>query len=195
MQTSPDPRVVVVGAGMAGLTAARDLRAAGWDVLVLDQRSYAGGTVRRTEVAGVTVDVGAEAMLNRRPEGVDLAHAVGLEVTHPAVAASRIWTRGELRPLPRGPWRGGRGRGSLGLRPLARRLAPRLAALAALLSSGQRSVSGSGGNLGRDAAQRRPPANGQPEETLTLHHPISIPIRPSSSPMIARIMSVCASGR
>ncbi len=97
----PTTRAVVVGAGMAGLTAARDLRAAGWDVLVLDQRAYAGGTVRRTEVAGVTVDVGAEAMLHRRPEGVDLARGVGLEVTHPAVAASRIWTRGELRPLPR----------------------------------------------------------------------------------------------
>ncbi len=40
-------------------------------------------------------------MLNRRPEGVALAEAVGLPVEHPTVASSRIWTRGGLRPLPR----------------------------------------------------------------------------------------------
>ncbi len=68
---------------------------------MLEQAPDVGGKIRRAEVAGVLVDVGAEAMLNRRPEGVDLARAVGLEVEHPAVAASRIWTRGELRPLPR----------------------------------------------------------------------------------------------
>jgi oxygen-dependent protoporphyrinogen oxidase len=49
----------------------------------------------------VVVDVGAEAMLNRRPEGVALARELGLEVVHPAVQSSRIWTRGALRPLPR----------------------------------------------------------------------------------------------
>ena len=59
-----------------------------------------GGKLRRAAVGGVVVDVGAEAMLNRRPEGVDLARELGLEVVHPAVQSSRIWTRGALRPLP-----------------------------------------------------------------------------------------------
>jgi oxygen-dependent protoporphyrinogen oxidase len=94
-------RVVVVGGGVAGLTAAHDLTAAGHDVVVLEGADEVGGKVRRREVAGVTVDVGAEAMLNRRPEGVELARSLGLEVVHPTVASSRIWTRGELRPLPR----------------------------------------------------------------------------------------------
>ena len=40
-------------------------------------------------------------MLNRRPEGVVLARELGLDVVHPAVQSSRIWTRGALRPLPR----------------------------------------------------------------------------------------------
>ena len=62
-------RVVVVGAGVAGLTAARDLVAAGHDVLVLEASPRVGGKLHRATVAGVTVDVGAEAMLNRRPEG------------------------------------------------------------------------------------------------------------------------------
>ncbi|MCD4536295.1 protoporphyrinogen oxidase [Nocardioides sp. cx-169] len=94
-------RVIVVGAGVAGLTAAHDLSAAGHDVLVLEAAPRTGGKILRHEVAGVAVDVGAEAMLNRRPEGVGLARAVGLEVVHPALASSRIWTRGALRPLPR----------------------------------------------------------------------------------------------
>lgn len=94
-------RVVVVGAGVAGLTAARDLRAAGHDVAVLESSPQVGGKLRRHEVAGVSVDVGAEAMLARRPEGVALAAALGVPVTHPTAASSRIWTRGELRPLPR----------------------------------------------------------------------------------------------
>lgn len=94
-------RVVVVGGGVAGLTAARDLAAAGHEVLVLEGASELGGKLRHREVAGVAVDVGAEAMLNRRDEGVDLARALGLAVVHPTLATSRIWTREALRPLPR----------------------------------------------------------------------------------------------
>jgi protoporphyrinogen/coproporphyrinogen III oxidase len=93
--------VVVVGAGVAGLTAARDLAAAGHQVQVLESSARVGGKLLRAEVAGVTVDVGAEAMLNRRPEGVALAGELGLPIEHPAIVSSRIWSRGELRPLPR----------------------------------------------------------------------------------------------
>lgn len=93
--------MVVVGGGIAGLVAARDLGHAGHDVLLLEATPAVGGKLRRDEVAGIPVDVGAEAMLNRRPEGVDLAVAAGLEIEHPAVVSSRIWTRDALRPLPR----------------------------------------------------------------------------------------------
>ena len=93
--------VVVVGGGIAGLSAAHELVATGHDVLVLEGSPQVGGKLRRAPVAGVTVDVGAEAMLNRRPEGVDLARALGLPIEHPTLAASKIWTRGALRPLPR----------------------------------------------------------------------------------------------
>ena len=73
-------KVVVVGAGISGLTAATDLVAAGHEVVVLEASDRAGGKIKRASVGGVTVDVGAEAMVNRRPEGIGLAQAVGLEV-------------------------------------------------------------------------------------------------------------------
>jgi oxygen-dependent protoporphyrinogen oxidase len=92
---------VVVGGGIAGLAAAWFLAEQGEDVLVLEGTDRAGGKLRTDRVAGLEVDVGAEAMLARRPEGVELARAVGLHVVHPALASSRIWTRGALRPLPR----------------------------------------------------------------------------------------------
>jgi oxygen-dependent protoporphyrinogen oxidase len=94
-------RVIVVGGGIAGLTAAYELVRAGRSVVLLEATDRVGGKLRSGTVAGVTVDVGAEAMINRRPEGVGLARALGLELVHPTTATSRIWTRGALRPLPR----------------------------------------------------------------------------------------------
>ena len=92
--------VVVIGGGIAGLAAAWDL-SANHVVTVLEASDRVGGKLRLETVAGARVDVGAEAMLNRRPEGVALAGEVGLALEHPAIASSRLWTRGSLRPLPR----------------------------------------------------------------------------------------------
>jgi oxygen-dependent protoporphyrinogen oxidase len=98
-ETRPD--AVVVGAGIAGLAAARDLVAAGRSVLVLEGSPIIGGKLRLGSVAGVEIDVGAESMLARRPEAVGLASELGLDLVNPASGSSQLWTRGALRPLPR----------------------------------------------------------------------------------------------
>lgn len=96
-------RVAVVGGGVGGLTAAFELGRAGVDVLVLEGSDVLGGKLRLAEVGGVTLDVGAEALLARRPEAVALARTVGLgdDVVHPSTSSASIWTRGALRPMPR----------------------------------------------------------------------------------------------
>jgi len=98
---SGPPSTVVVGGGLAGLAAAWFLAEAGHQVMVLEGSSVIGGKLRTGDVAGVRVDVGAESMLARRPEGVALAEALGLPLVHPATTASRVWSRGGLHPLPR----------------------------------------------------------------------------------------------
>jgi monoamine oxidase len=50
--------VVVIGAGVAGLTAAHDLAAEGIDVIVVEARSRLGGRIRSVPVGGVEVDIG-----------------------------------------------------------------------------------------------------------------------------------------
>ena len=98
----PEPsHTVVVGGGIAGLAAAWFLTEAGHRVTVVEGSPIVGGKLRTATVAGLSVDVGAEAMLARRPEGIELARAAGLEIVHPATTASRVWSRGELLPLPR----------------------------------------------------------------------------------------------
>lgn len=102
--SAPGTRVVVVGGGIAGLTAAYALRTAraDLDVTVLEASDRLGGKLASAEVGGVRVDVGAEALLNRRPEAVDLARKVGLgdAIVHPRAGQAAVWTRGSVRPLP-----------------------------------------------------------------------------------------------
>ncbi|MDT0468300.1 protoporphyrinogen oxidase [Streptomyces gibsoniae] len=96
--------VVVIGGGIAGLAAAHRLLDRGARVTVLEASDRLGGKLLPGEIAGVRVDLGAESMLARRPEAVALARAVGLgdRLRPPATATASIWTRGALRPMPKG---------------------------------------------------------------------------------------------
>ncbi|MFJ8942189.1 protoporphyrinogen oxidase [Streptomyces sp. NPDC102395] len=96
--------VVVVGAGVAGLAAAHRLLERGARVTVLEASDRVGGKLLPGEIAGVRVDLGAESMLARRPEAVTLAREAGLadRLRPPATATASLWTRGALRPMPKG---------------------------------------------------------------------------------------------
>uniref|UniRef100_UPI001E50CADB protoporphyrinogen oxidase n=1 Tax=Streptomyces albospinus TaxID=285515 RepID=UPI001E50CADB len=96
--------VVVVGGGISGLAAAQRLLEGGARVTLLEASGRLGGKLLAGEIAGVPVDLGAESMLARRPEAVELARAVGLgeRLQPPGTATASLWTRGALRPMPKG---------------------------------------------------------------------------------------------
>jgi protoporphyrinogen/coproporphyrinogen III oxidase len=95
--------VVIVGGGIAGLAAAFLLRDEPVRVTVLEGSPRLGGKLSVSEVAGVAVDEGAEALLITRPEGTELIAQVGLagDRVEPGTTSSAIWTLGALHPLPR----------------------------------------------------------------------------------------------
>jgi len=102
-EQSRQPHVVIVGGGIAGLAAAFFLRDEQVRVTVLEGSPRLGGKLSVSEIAGVAVDEGAEALLVTRPEGTGLIAQVGLagERVEPGTTSSAIWTLGALRSLPR----------------------------------------------------------------------------------------------
>lgn len=67
-------RTVIVGAGLAGLVAARELQAAGVDVVVLDKGRSPGGRLATRRVGGATLDHGAQFFTVRSPAFAATVH-------------------------------------------------------------------------------------------------------------------------
>jgi protoporphyrinogen oxidase len=103
MTTRTTPHVVVIGGGIAGLAAAFYLRDEPVRVTVLEGSPRLGGKLSASDVAGVSMDEGAEALLARRPEGIALIEETGLaaDLVPAGVTSSAIYTRGAMRSLPR----------------------------------------------------------------------------------------------
>ncbi|RYY62349.1 MAG: FAD-dependent oxidoreductase [Chitinophagaceae bacterium] len=72
-------RVIIVGAGIAGLTLARELSPA-YDVLVLEAQERTGGRIHTVLVDGNVVERGAEFIHGRLPATLQLAREAGATV-------------------------------------------------------------------------------------------------------------------
>lgn len=72
---------IVVGAGLAGLSAARDLMAAGADVVVLEARARAGGRVEQTKTPdGRLIQLGGEVIADFHTSYRQLVAELGLTI-------------------------------------------------------------------------------------------------------------------
>ncbi|MDN6263515.1 FAD-dependent oxidoreductase, partial [Corynebacterium casei] len=101
-------RIAIVGAGLAGLTAAYELRevAAAEDsqVDVFEASDRIGGKLFTVPFNDGPVDLGAEAFLARREDAVEFFTELGLaeSLVEPSGKSSLVYSGGELQNLPRG---------------------------------------------------------------------------------------------
>jgi len=71
-------RVVVIGSGIAGLSAAHDLQRAGFEVVVLEQETQAGGRMAEEMLGSLRVNTGATILFDFFDEMFDLVRELGL---------------------------------------------------------------------------------------------------------------------
>jgi oxygen-dependent protoporphyrinogen oxidase len=98
--------VVVVGGGIAGLTAALELAEGGATVTLVEASDRFGGKIATTRVDGLIVEGGADSFLSSKPAGLALVERLGIadRLVNSKADDRRtfVWSRGRLRELPEG---------------------------------------------------------------------------------------------
>src|SRR5882762_3773496 len=96
--------VAVVGAGLAGLAAAWELREAGADTILLDAGRQPGGMIVTERRDGFIVEGGPDGFLAAELDIQDLARAVGIgeRLVDQVARGSALWTGRRLEPLAEG---------------------------------------------------------------------------------------------
>jgi oxygen-dependent protoporphyrinogen oxidase len=99
--------VIVLGGGISGLSCALELVSLGLEprkIAVLEAQERLGGKIAAGEVGGISLDVGPDSFLNRRPLAKELIARVGLaeHLVAPGASGAQIVARGQLRLLPKG---------------------------------------------------------------------------------------------
>lgn len=103
LESDQTRRVVVIGAGIGGLTAGALLARRGYQVLVLDQAFVPGGCASTFKRRGFTFDVGATQVAGLEPGGIHKRIFDELEVDLPAATpcdpACAVFLPGETEPI------------------------------------------------------------------------------------------------
>ena len=119
----PGERVAVIGAGLAGLTAARELADAGFEVTVLEARDRVGGRVSSRDASGFDEPIELGAMFVTDPELRTALAAASVDTRRFAAVVEARTPDGITAPIPDDRTCGHRGRAELGGDPADRRLA------------------------------------------------------------------------
>src|SRR5665213_1012296 len=99
-------RVLVIGGGISGLSAAYDLKRAGADCTILEKQARVGGVIETRVSEGCTLECGPDSFLSAKPAALALIKEVGLEGdvigSNDHQRTTYIWKRGALVALPEG---------------------------------------------------------------------------------------------
>lgn len=100
------PNVVIIGAGITGLTAAYELTKASVQVLLLESSSQPGGAIKTVKNKYAVLEEGPESVVTHKPAAVELIKELGLgdQLVACSKKAARtfITSGGSLEPLPEG---------------------------------------------------------------------------------------------
>lgn len=96
-------RIAIIGAGLAGLTAAYELRESGHQVDVYEATDRLGGKLFTVPFEAGPTDMGAEAFMARRTDAVEFFTELGLggSLVEPSGLGSLVYVDGRSEPLPR----------------------------------------------------------------------------------------------
>src|SRR5688500_13284179 len=95
--------IIIVGAGITGLSAGSELAPRGVPFQILEASSRAGGLIHTEHAGGFTSEAGPESFLAQKPAALDLCDALGLT---PRLISTRpprtafVLKHGRLHPLP-----------------------------------------------------------------------------------------------
>lgn len=99
-------KIVIIGAGLTGLTAAFHLTRRGKEVHVLEKQNRVGGQIHTFHENGFTFESGPNTGVVSYPEVAELFQALSpackLETAHEEAKHRLIWKGDKFRPLPSG---------------------------------------------------------------------------------------------
>ncbi len=97
--------IVIIGAGIAGLTCAKYLKENGIEAVVLEASDAVGGRVRTDKINGFTLDQGFQVLLTSYPEATKILDYDALKLKMlPSGARIRLGNKYHLMPNPLKNW-------------------------------------------------------------------------------------------
>jgi oxygen-dependent protoporphyrinogen oxidase len=96
-------RIVVVGGGIAGLSAAYEFHKAGWPVTLIEKDKL-GGVIRTERHGDLLIEGGPDSFIVQKPAAKELCEELGLgdQLIPTRSRKVHVWSEGRLHELPEG---------------------------------------------------------------------------------------------